>query len=148
MGNQEMVPEANEAEDHYKVIAYKGSELPPEYKNLIKAPFLNSLRCNNDLFKLMDPDNFYSVYGKYIEQVLLKKSLVRMAALSDKTILGWCLTEGEILHYVWVKKEVRRQGIGKSLVPPSVKAFSHITTFGLNIWGKDKYEHLRFTPFV
>ena len=148
MGNQKLEAKTNEPEeDSYKVIAYKGNALPEEYLNLIRAPFLTSLRYGNDLFKLIDQDAYYKTYNKYLESILKRnQTVVRLAALDDKTILGWSLSEPNLLHYVWVKKEVRRQGIMQSLLP-EFTTFSHITNKWIPIWNKYHFD-ARFNPFV
>lgn len=147
MGNQDLEP-ISDVSEGYKVISYLGSHLPPEFTNVIIAPFINSLRYGNDLFKLVDQDSYYKAYSKYIGLLLMRpKSVIKLALLNDKTVLGWSLYEDEILHYVWVKKEVRRQGIARALLPMKFTSISHITNKGLNIW-VNKFPEVRFNPFV
>lgn len=147
MGNKNLESVPNESEG-YKIISYLGVHLPNEYVNLVIAPFLNSLRYGNDLFKLIDQDSYYKAYSKFVELLLKRpKAIVRLAELDDKTVLGWSLSENEILHYVWVKKEVRRQGIARALLPKKFTSISHITNKGLNIW-VNKFPEVKFDPFV
>ena len=134
-------------EERYRLVPYKGIEIPPDFKNLVIAPFLNSLRYGNDLFKLIDKDAYYFSYGKYIELLLQRPNTqVKFAILDDDTILGWCISEDKTLHYVWVKKEVRRQGIAQALMP-KFDVISHITNRGINIW-VNHYPQVRFNPFA
>ena len=148
MGNKGLETKADESqEDSYKVISYKGNTLPEEYLNVIRAPFLTSLRYGNDLFKLIDQDAYFKAYSKYLESILKRnQTVVKLAALDDQTILGWSLSEPDLLHYVWVKKEVRRQGIMQSLLP-KFTTFSHITNKWIPLWNKHFFE-ARFNPFV
>jgi GNAT superfamily N-acetyltransferase len=121
--------------------------LPEEYKNVIIAPFLNSLRYGNDLFKLIDRDAYYDSYKKYVDLLMRRPTAqVKMALLSDNTVLGWCLYEPKIVHYFWVKKEVRRQGIGKSLLPKGFTAITHVTNQGIK-WWVNYYPEVIFDPF-
>lgn len=109
---------------------------------------MNSLRYGNDLFKLMDKDSYYEAYSRYIDSILHKPtSTIRIAALDDETVLGWSLSEDKIVHYVWVKKEVRRQGIARSLLPKEFDTITHITNVGMNIW-VNKFPQVRFNPFA
>lgn len=151
MGNQALELPPNEfegIESSYQVKAYLAPSLPEEFINLIRAPFLNSLRYGNELFKLIDQKSYYSIYGRFIDSLLNRpKSIVRMALLKDKTVLGWSLSEGETVHYVWVKKEVRRQGIAKAILPPNFTTISHITNQGMSLWNS-KFPHVRFNPFI
>lgn len=150
LGNKELESTSEgleEVDSEYVLKFYAASLLPEEYKNLVRAPFLNSLRYGNDLYKLIDKDAYYLSYGKYIEHLLQRpRSIVSMAALDDGTILGWALYEGTTLHYVWVKKEVRRQGIAKELIPDKIDIITHITNTGINIWG-NKMPEVKFDPF-
>lgn len=148
MGNKILEPTSDESQESYKIITYPGNQLPQDMRSLIIAPFLNSLRYGNDLFKLIDKNSYYSVYPKYIEALLRRdNSIIKTAALDDETILGWSLIENKTLHYIWVKKEVRRQGIGQSLLPKEFDVISHITNKGMNIW-VSKYPKVRFDPFI
>lgn len=145
MGNTDLDLKANESES-YKVVSHHGNALPEEYRNVIIAPFLNSLRYGNDYFKLIDQDCYYTAYGKYIEG-LLRCSAINIAFLDDKTIIGWCLYNVDIVHYVWVKSESRRQGVGRSLLPKDFKYFTHMTNKGINIW-VNKFPEKGFNPFA
>lgn len=149
MGNQTLESKADELEEtSYKIISYPAIQLPSEYRNLIIGPFLNSLRYGNDLFKLIDKESYYLNYARYVEHLLQRpKAIVKLSVLSDDTTLGWSLVEDKTVHYVWVKKELRRQGIAKSLLPKEFTTISHITNKGINIW-INKFPHVRFDPFA
>lgn len=150
LGNQTLESKTNEPEEEitsYKLTTYKALELPKQFKNLIIAPFLNSLRYGNDLFKLIDKESYYTAYGRYVESLMQRpKCNIKLARLDEDIILGWSMWEETCLHYVWVKKESRRQGIGQALLP-EFDTFSHITNKGLNIW-VSKYQEKKFNPFV
>lgn len=135
-------------EEKYKIISYPAIELPKELLPLIIAPFLNSLRYGNDLFKLIDQEAYYEAYKRYIDSLLSRTfSVVRLAQLDDDTMLGWSLSENKTVHYVWVKKEARRQGIGKSLLPQDFDTMTHVTRVVLNIW-PTKFPQVRLNPFI
>jgi len=72
---------------------------------------------------------------------------VKLAVLSDNTVLGWSMIENQTLHYVWVKKEVQRQGIAKSLIPKDIEAITHLTNKGISVW-VSKYPNVKFNPFI
>jgi hypothetical protein len=149
MGSETLEPTSSGAkEERYRLISYIAPELPPDFKNLIIAPFLNSLRYGNDLYKLIDKDAYYLKYAKYVELLLTRSTcVIKLAILNDDTVLGWCLAEGKAVHYVWVKKEVRRQGICQALLPKSFDTISHITNKGINIW-INHFPNVRFDPFT
>lgn len=149
MGGETLESTSQRAEEErYRLVTYYGVTLPPEFKNLVTAPFLNSLRYGNDLYKLIDKDAYFFSYSKYIESLLQRPhSMVKLAILNDMTVLGWCLMENKVVHYIWVKKEVRRQGIGCALLPKTFDTISHITNKGINIW-VNHYPNVKFNPFA
>ena len=51
------------------------------------------------------------------------------------------------IHYIWVKNEVRRQGIGKALMPKEFDTISHITNKGISIW-VNHFPEVKFNPFA
>lgn len=150
VGSEELEPSAaelEEVESSYRVEYFGGPKLSKEYRNVVVAPFLNSLRYGNELFKIIDKEAYYSSYARYIESLLLRPmTIIKMALLKDNTVLGWAMIEYKTLHYVWVKKEVRRQGIGRALLPNDFDTITHVTNVGLNIW-VSKYPEKVFNPF-
>ena len=148
MGNQKLELTTNEPQERYRLVTHYGATLPEEFRNLVIAPFLNSLRYGNDLYKLIDKNAYYLAYPKYIESLLQRPySVVKLAILNDMTVLGWCLMENKTIHFVWVKKEVRRQGICQALLPKAFDTISHITNKGINIW-VNHYPDAKFNPFA
>jgi GNAT superfamily N-acetyltransferase len=64
---------------------------------------------------------------------LLERSIVRIAAYEDDSdlVLGWVCVENERVHYVYVKKLYRKQGIARMLLSdllPRPCLFSHRVT--------------------
>jgi len=149
MGNKSLESQrVQEIESKYRIVYFGGPKLPSEYRSLIIAPFLNTLRYGNDLYKLIDKDAYFLKYAKYLDTLLQRPmTLIKMAMLSDNTVLGWSMVENKTVHYVWVKKEVRMQGICRALLPIEFDTISHITHKGINIWIKH-FPDVRFDPFI
>lgn len=134
----------------YKVVKYSASELPLTYRNMVISKYLRSLRAGNDFFKLVVPEAFFSVHGPYFELLLLRpEAKIRLAVLSDDpdVALGWSLTEGPKLHYVWVGGIHRRQGIGSALIREDITVLTHITKFFFPIW-HNKFPKAVFNPYA
>ena len=132
----------------YDIISFKGAVLPPAYTNMIYSRWLRSLRFGNDYYKLINSKDYYSSYQKHIAYILsLPTTVVRLAVLSDDhdVVLGFSVSRGDILDFVHVHKDMRRQGIAKSLVPKDIKTITHLTKTALIIW--PKYE-ITFNPFI
>ena len=133
----------------YRILSFR-SCAPEAYAGLVYSGWMHSLRYGNDMFKLMDQRPFYDAYKHYIESILKRpNSRLRVAVLTEDedVALGWCVDEGNTLHYVYVPRDYRKAGIGRSLVPKDIRNFTHITTIGLSIWN-EKFPTARFNPFL
>lgn len=148
VGGQALEPKRAPPQDFYKIknlhaIDFCG--LSSDHHNLIRATFLNSLRIGNDWFKLIDQNAYYKKYATFIED-LIARSTIRYGELDDETIIGWCMHQRGIVHYVWVKKEAHRKGVATSLMPKEFNTMTHVTHKVLNIWAK-KFPEVKFDPF-
>lgn len=135
----------------YRVVLYFAG-LPERYRALVFSKWLRSLRYGNDYFRLIEAPAYYKSYHAYIEGILSSPSAaVRLAVLADDpdVVLGFSVARGTgtVLDYVHVQKDMRRQGIGRMLVPPGVTTITHVTKTGLSIWGS-KYPQWAFNPFA
>ena len=120
----------------YQVIRYENG-LPHQYRHLVIAKWGRSFRHGNDYAKLIDADSYFQNYPRYIQAILtLPQTTVRLATLIDDTdvVLGFSIVSDTTLHYVYVNRGVRRQGIGKTLIPPNIDRFTHLTTPVLGLW--------------
>lgn len=117
---------------------------------MVLSKWMRSLKYGNDYFKLVDNDAYFENYNVFIKHILNKKGvIVRLAVLTEDrdVVLGWSVFEGPILHFVHVHKDMRKQGIGTSLVPRGMKVITHLTKIGLSIWAS-KYQDVIFNPFA
>lgn len=121
--------------------------LPKQYESFIYSSWLQSLRFSNAYFKMIDSQSYYSTYRQAISK-LLGKATIRLAVLSEDhdIILGYSITRGSTLDYVFVSKPFRKAGIGKALIPSNITVFTHITKIGEKIWHKHKTKYI-FDPF-
>lgn len=155
MGNKGIHAEAAEPDDaeelaSYIILSYPAKELPHEYLGLIYSSWLRSLRNGNDAFKLIDAQAYYRHYHPYIGHILAHPdATIRMATLSDDkdVVLGFSVTRGQLLDYVWVQYDFRRLGIGKMLVPYDITTITHFTRTALTIWN-NKYSYWKLNPFI
>lgn len=139
-------------EPTYTILSMKATELPEAYRPVIFSKWLRSLRFGNELFKKVDSDEYYANYQKYLENLLAKPdSLVRLAVLTDDkdVVLGFSVSREDVLDYVHVHTDHRRQGIGKAVIPKHFTTFTHLTFTATDIWRKNmKYRQLKFNPFA
>lgn len=134
----------------YSILIYSGSDpaIKP-YESMIYKDFLKTLRYGNDWYKEIFADAYYNTYQKVIFSLLNRPStVIKLAVLTEDydTCLGWSMTEGQTIHYVHVKRDFRKQGIGGELIPKNVEAVTHLTKIGKSIW-KKSYRDAIFNPF-
>lgn len=119
----------------YRVVIYKASDLPLIYKPLIFSNFLLSLRSGNPLFKRADKDIYFKYYHLFIESLLARpQSEVRLAILEQDPdlVFGWALTEPDTLHYIYVPKAYRQNGIARQLLKDhEFDTITHVTDMNL-----------------
>ncbi len=133
----------------YRVVRYAGALLPDSYRSMIFARWMRNLRHGNDYFRLIKPDAYYAAYGRFIERILKDpRCAVRLAVLADDAdvCLGFSVCRAKTLDYVYVQKDYRMIGIGKSLVPADIDTITHLTKTGLLLWS-NKYSGWHFNPF-
>jgi hypothetical protein len=148
MGSKNLDTKSDELEEtSYRIVTYRSKDLPQDLKPKIFSNFLTSLRYGNDYFKIIDKENYFTNYTKYINILLNNPNVVlKFAMLKDDTVLGWSMSEGRRLHYVWVSKDQQRSRIGISLIPIDIESFTHITNKAINFWLKN-FPNARFEPF-
>lgn len=134
----------------YRVMSYRGSDLDlGPYLGFILSNWLTTLRFTNDWFKLIDEKTYYDVYPNVVKAILNKpQTQVNLALMEDDpdVCVGFSVYEGETLHYCFVPRHGRKQGIGRSLITQPFKKMTHLTLPGVVIW-KTKFPDAVFDPF-
>jgi len=136
----------------YKIkTMFASSKDADPFRNFIIATFLREVRHTNQWFLDIDQDAYYSFFGKVIETLIAQNdALVKIAVILDDpndTAVGWSLYNGDTLHFIFVKKDVRNQGIGQTLMPTTIKRFTQLTKAARIIWKKN-YHYLKFDPLT
>jgi len=99
-----------------------------------------------DLFSLSKKDSFMNAYRKIIDHILQRPNTeIQIAALAEdqEIILGYSILEKDALHWVFVKKEFRKMGIAKKLIPEHIRTTTAITELGKILLPK----HITFDLF-
>jgi len=135
----------------YKILTMSGTdpELSP-YLGTLYVDFIHTLRSGCDWFKAIDEDRYYKKYKAEIPKFLARPEIViRLACLTDDldVCLGWSVSEGSKLHYVYVRKDQRRQGIGTSVLPKEFNTITHLTHSGW-FFRKKVFPNIIFDPFI
>lgn len=100
----------------------------PEDHSLIYATWLRSQYHGNSWFSRISRGVFFDNYKKIIE-ARLNTSTVLVSCLesSPDVVLGYCVYQDNVLHWVYVKRAWRGFGISKELIPPSIDTISSLT---------------------
>lgn len=113
----------------------------------IMSTWLNGTYYGNDWIKEIEKGIFMSTYHDLLERLLYRETvLVTVACLKEASdvILGYCVTEGPVLHYVFIKPVWRGIGLARDLVPSGICVVSHLTNVGRSI----KPSTIGFNPFL
>jgi len=101
--------------------------------------WLKSFRANGTFSQLVPNDIYYQQHHKILESIIPRGLLLVLCSMDDPDqILGWALTERQgdilILHYVYVKHSLRRNGLMDTLLTeierhekPAFKFTTHMT---------------------
>ena len=94
----------------------------------IYSTWLRGLYYGNDWFRKIDKKSFFDKYRLVVGQLLLKSN-VRVAVLEEDpdVIVGYVVYSGHTLHWVYVKKNWRRLGVGRALIPDGIEVVTHLT---------------------
>lgn len=111
----------------------------------IFASWLRGLYYGDSWFSNIEKDHFMFNYHKVIES-LLSQATIKIACLKEdkNIIIGYAVYREDILDWAFVKKDWRKIGIAKALVPDNIKVATHATKVGLELMKKKKFE---FKPF-
>lgn len=120
----------------------------PADRNFILATWLKGLRYGNDWYGLIDADAYYKNYHAFLEKLLASPGVaVSVACLKEdpEVILGYSVSHGTVLDWIFCKKAWRGIGIARSLVPADIDSVSHLTDAGRSILKRNPA--VKFNPF-
>src|SRR5436309_249818 len=81
------------------------------------ATWLRCYRYSSAFAKPIPEEVFFRFHHAVIQRILSRGASLRIAHLADEpgVILGYLVTEPGVVHFVYVKKPFRRNGIARSL---------------------------------
>jgi hypothetical protein len=138
------------ADSSYTILSFTGKDVPPQYHSVILSNWLRTLRFGNPVFKQIDSFVFYKHYEFNLKRKLRDGScIVRLAVLTEDNdvVLGFSVHHKNVLDYISVKKNMRRNGIARALLPQGIEKFTHFTKTGALIW-QEKFKNWKFDPFA
>lgn len=121
----------------------------PSDFNFVKKTFLEGLYFGNEFFNIIPKNIFMDNYKKIIDQLILTSVVSVACSIQDEDVLqGFSIVSKDLQSITWVhvKKRWRKAGIGRALLPPNPKSYSHFSTVGMSLRNKFS-EPLIFNPF-
>lgn len=118
-------------------------------ENFIYSTWLRGLYYGNDWFHAIDKDAYFENYEPIVKAIVHKPATeIRVACLKDSSevALGYCVSEGAAVHYIFCKEIWRGIGLMTDLLPKDFHTVTHLTKAGLGIIRK-KFPHVIFNPF-
>jgi GNAT superfamily N-acetyltransferase len=115
--------------------------------NFVYATWLRGLYYGNDFIKQIDKDIFMEEYHPVVTGILRRPGIsIKIACLKEDedVILGYSITEGSTLHWVFVKPVWRGIGVAKKLLPDKIITITHYTNLGKKL----KSTETIFNPFL
>lgn len=117
----------------------------------IMATWLKGLIGGNDYYRMIHRESFMTNYGPFIQRRMATKGVLTMVAClkeNEDIILGYSVTEkrgdSNIVHWVYVKPDWRRIGIGKEILPKKIDFATSMTKLAKKL----KPKGLIFDPFL
>lgn len=117
-------------------------------KNLILSTWLKGNYFGNAYFLQVPSEVYYKEYAKHIIRVLGQSNVIIQVACDKKDrswIVGFAVVEAHALHWVYVKKDYRCNGVATLLLRgQEIKSTKSTTKVGKAI---TEYKRLTFNPF-
>ncbi len=125
------------AKTHVILRPYKASE----DQGFLYSTWIQGMYFGNDWKgpSAQSEGTFRRRFSEVIKSIITKPTVtIMVAALKQDpdVILGYSVTEPDILHWVYVKPTWRKFGIAKALVPDDVKIVTHQTNRGRSLMPK------------
>lgn len=119
-------------------------------KHFVLATWLRGLYYGDTLYSLIEKQTFMTYYHAILERLLEGKEIkINVMCLTEdpNVIVGYSVLrpDATTLHWVFVKKSFRGNGVATDLVPETVKVVTHLTKAGIAIL---KNKGLSYNPFV
>lgn len=132
----------------YDIRDAKGTDLA-----FIYSTWLKSYRSDSAIAARCRTSVFYSAYNPILDRILAATdTLTVVACLPDNpnVILGYLVSQGDLIHYVFIKEDWRQQGIAKTLWEHvgghEQTVFTHRTKTAEPIL--DRFPMLIYNPFA
>lgn len=119
-------------------------------ESFITFTFLRGLYYGDSWFSLIPRDIFMSNYKKVIQALIADPDIIiYIACLKEDpaVIIGYSILslDAQTIHWVYVKKRWRNNGIAKALLPKFPTVITHLNAVGKTLMSK--FPNVIFNPF-
>lgn len=131
---------------------YEIRDFQEDDTNFILATFLRGLYYGDFFWHEIPKDIFMANYKRVAENMIgSAKVTIKVACLKDdkSVILGYSILSADFttIHWVFVKKSWRNQGIARSILPQLPTTVTHLTATGKSLLDKFQTKPI-FNPFA
>jgi GNAT superfamily N-acetyltransferase len=120
-----------------------------EARSLVFATWLRSFQANSSFARPISREVFFPAHQLVLERLLARPNVeVHLAVWPDdpNVVFGWSVTEGDCVHYVYVKPDFRKAGLARALLAHRPFAqYSHHTYVLRDL--HPKIAHLTYNPY-
>jgi hypothetical protein len=122
----------------------------PDDINLIYATWLRGLYYGESIFSLMQKSTFMECYHRYLTSLLNSPNVkIKVACLREEpsVVLAYLVMNKEetAVHWMFTKKDWRKIGLMKDLLPKTVSNITHLTKVGQTLMQKYNW---KYNPFI
>lgn len=119
--------------------------------NFIFSTWVKGMASGTEYNALINRQQFVYHFGEFVKKRVLSPGiLIMVAALKENedVILGYSVVQRvkdkNALHWVYVKREWRRLGLMKDLLPSQIDFVTSMTKVGKKL----KPKHIEYNPFI
>jgi hypothetical protein len=133
------------SKEDFTIRVHSKEDLP-----FIYSTWLKCFRHSSTFAKEISNDIYYKYHQMVIDRILNRGATIYVACdkLSPETVFGYILGEGDVLHFLYVKKSFRKLGIGTALLDTyGIPEFiSHLTKDSKKL--SERYKpKMRYSPY-
>ena len=96
-------------------------------RSLVYSTWLRSYQQSGPSVRKVSRTDFFAGHHKVLDGIFARDPVVKLAVFPDDptVVFGWSVTEGNAVHYVYVKPDFRRFGVATALLSHINRPFSY-----------------------
>lgn len=96
-------------------------------RSLVYATWLRSYQAASPQTKHIPREIYFREHHKVLDRIFARAPTIKLATMPDDSnvVFGWAVTEGDVVHYCYVKPDFRRYGIARALLAHVQRPFTY-----------------------